>query len=140
MSEITKLAKAKIESELKSFKGGQKAKAVSSYVATTLKNFCGNEIFAKAVIEQKKTLSDCCEQIMKSVGNSISDIQVYRKATAFYFPTAKIDFKMEIVINGEFAESDEVLHGAEDIRLPEQRKTKREKKDKSAETIQLTLF
>lgn len=97
---ICKAAAAKIESELKSFKGGRKETAVSSHVAKTLKAFCGNEEFALAVAKSKKTLSACCTEIMKSVGSSISDIEVYRRAAKFYFPGASVKFNMEIQIGG----------------------------------------
>lgn len=135
MSEIKKVAKEKIEAELKDFKGGEKEKIVSSNIATTLKNFCENEIFARAVIERGKTLSDCCSEIMKGVGKSISDIQLYRKAAIFYFPTAKIDFKMEILIDGEEMKSKEIISGTD-------RKYTSDKKDisqKAIDVIQLTL-
>ncbi|MEG1998206.1 MAG: hypothetical protein RR051_07155, partial [Clostridiales bacterium] len=39
---------------------------------------------------------DCCEEIMKGVGSSISDLEVYRKAVQFYFPGADIQMKMTI--------------------------------------------
>jgi hypothetical protein len=35
-------------------------------------------------------------EISKSVGNSISDIEVFRKAVSFYMPAAKIDVVMTI--------------------------------------------
>lgn len=87
----------KIDKELKSFKGANKEKAVSKAIADTLKNFCrqDNE-FAQAIVQNDKTLSDCCAAVMKGVGNSISDIDVYKKAVEFYFPGAGIEFTMKI--------------------------------------------
>lgn len=97
---ISKVATAKLDAELKAFKGGRKEAAVSSHVATTLKQFCKNEQFAMAVANCKKNLSACCEEIMKSVGTSISDIEVYRRAAKFYFPGSVVKFSMEIQIDG----------------------------------------
>ncbi len=94
---MIKEAIKKIDKELKEFKGDQKAKAVSAYVAKILKKFSEQEEeFAQAIAQTDKTLSDCCKEIMKSVGNSISDIEVYKKAVSFYFPGAGINFTMTI--------------------------------------------
>lgn len=93
-------ATQKLDAELKAFNGGQKEKVVSSHVAKVLKQFCKNETFAAAVVGNKKTLSDCCKEVMKDVKSSVSDIEVYRRAAGFYFPGAKVAFKMEIDING----------------------------------------
>jgi len=94
----TQEALEKIDKELKEFKStGQKEKAVSSHVANVLKDFCRQELeFAEAVVQTEKTLSDCCESIMKDVGNSRSDIEVYRKAVSLYFPGAGIDMVMTV--------------------------------------------
>lgn len=87
----------KLQHELTELKGGQKEKAVSKAVCDTLSSFCRQEPeFAEAVVQNDKTLSDCCKEIMKGVGSSISDIEVYIRAVKFYFPTASIDFEMRI--------------------------------------------
>ena len=94
------LAVKKIDEELKSFKGDSKPKAVSSAVAIALKDFANQEPeFAEAIYQSDKTLSDCCTEIMKGVGQSISDIEVYKKAVGFYFPGADISFSMKIKVN-----------------------------------------
>ncbi|MCH5192240.1 MAG: hypothetical protein J1F23_08770 [Oscillospiraceae bacterium] len=88
----------KIDKELKEFKGGdQKANAVKKAVADKLKMFSGqDDEFAQAIVQSDKTLADCCSQIMKGVGNSIEDIEVYKRAVKFYFSTADIQVKMTI--------------------------------------------
>lgn len=87
----------KITRELKDLKVGQKEKAVSNAVFDTLINFVNQEDeFAQAVAQSDKTLTDCLTAVMKGVGNSISDIEVYRRVTAFYFPGAGINFNMTI--------------------------------------------
>ena len=62
----------KIDKELKEFNAGSKETAVSRYVADTLKSFCIQEPeFAQAIVQNDKTLSDCCKE-MKGVGQAIS--------------------------------------------------------------------
>lgn len=95
----------KLNDELKAFKSSdRKASAVKKEVADTLKMFCNqDEEFAQAVVQNSKTLSDCCTEIMKSVGNAISDIEVYKKAVNFYFAGAEIKMTMEIDLIGSAA-------------------------------------
>ena len=105
-----KLAVAKIAEELKAFKGDRYGEAVKNHVASTLTHFCEqNERFAEVVYRTKRTLSDCCAEIMKGCGQSISDIDVYRGAVRHYFPNADIEFTMTISINGD-APSEEELN------------------------------
>jgi hypothetical protein len=97
MNEHQNKAIEKIGTELKTFTGGQKEKVVSDFVSNTLCEFCKQEIeFAEAIVQTSKTLSDCCKEIMKSTGGSISDLETYRRAVNFYFPGAGIDFVMKI--------------------------------------------
>ena len=143
-------ATKKIDAELKDFKGDRYAEAVKKHVASTIKHFCEqNEAFAEVVFRTKRTLSDCCTEIMKGCGNSISDIDVYRGAVRNYFPNADIEFSMTIKINGD-APSEEEMN-----RVPEKKPDKPEKpkkaepekayvpvppKKKEPEIIQLSLF
>lgn len=96
--ETIKAAVEKVADELKNLDTkDSKAGAVAEHVADTLKNFCEQELeFAEAITQSDKTLSQCCEEIMKGVGNSISDIEVYRRAVNFYFPGAGIDVVMTV--------------------------------------------
>ena len=95
----------KLDRELKAFHSSDnKAKAVKDAVADTLKMFCEqDEEFAQAIVQTDKTLSDCCESIMKKVGQSIEDIEVYKRAVNFYFAGAVINFKMTIDLIGSAA-------------------------------------
>ena len=112
-------ATKKIDAELKDFKGDRYAEAVKKHVASTIKHFCEqNEAFAEVVFRTKRTLSDCCTEIMKGCGNSISDIDVYRGAVRNYFPNADIEFSMTIKINGD-APSEEEMN-----RVPEKKAEK----------------
>lgn len=113
------LAKEKIAVELKSFTGGQKEKAVSEFVASTLTHFCEqNTSFAEVVYKTRRTLSDCCAKIMKGCGTHISDIDVYRGAVKSYFPNSDIRCIMEIEITGEAPSEEEMA------KLPEKPKPK----------------
>lgn len=113
------LAKDKIAAELKDFSGGQKEKAVSKFVASTLTHFCEeNAIFAEVVYKTRRTLSDCCAEIMKGCGTHISDIDVYRGAVKSYFPNSDIRCIMEIEITGEAPSEEEMA------KLPEKPKPK----------------
>lgn len=120
----TKLAVEKIAAELKDFKGDRYGMAVKNHVASTITHFCEqNERFAEVVYKTKRTLSDCCAEIMKGCGQSISDIDVYRGAVRNYFPNADIDFHMTITLTGDAPTMEEMN------RVPEQKQTpKAEKK------------
>lgn len=99
---FTQLAVEKIAAELKEFKGDKYGMAVKNHVAATITHFCEqNERFAEVVYKTKRTLSDCCAEIMKGCGTSISDIDVYRGAVRNYFPNADIDFHMTITLTGD---------------------------------------
>lgn len=87
----------KLDKELKSFKGDKYGDVIKNGVAAALKDFARqDDEFAQAIVQNDKTLSDCCEQIMKGVGTSISDNEVYKMAAHFYFPGAKVRFQMII--------------------------------------------
>ena len=121
---FSQLAVEKIAAELKEFKGDRYGNAVKNHVAATITHFCEqNERFAEVVYKTKRTLSDCCAEIMKGCGQSISDIDVYRGAVRNYFPNADIDFHMTITLTGEAPTAEEMS------RVPEQKPaTKAEKK------------
>lgn len=122
--EFSRLAVEKIAAELKAFKGDRYGNAVKNHVASTITHFCEqNERFAEVVYKTKRTLSDCCAEIMKGCGQSISDIDVYRGAVRNYFPNADIDFHMTITLTGDAPTAEEM------DRVPEQKPaTKAEKK------------
>lgn len=111
------MAVEKIATELKSFTGGQKEKCVSTHVAAEITHFCEESPeFAEVVYKTKRTLSDCCTEVLKGVGNHISDIDVYRGIAKAYFPNADVRFLMNIEINGAAPSKDEMA------RVPEKPK------------------
>lgn len=109
-----KLAVEKIASELASFKGDRYGQAVKDFVASTLTNFCNQNVrFAEVVYKTKRTLSDCCAAIMKGCGQHISDIDVYRSAVRYYFPNSEIVFQMNITFTGDAPSQEEMDKAAE---------------------------
>lgn len=111
------IAAEKIAAELKSFTGGQKEKCVSTHVAAEITHFCEESPeFAEVVYKTKRTLSDCCTEVLKGVGNHISDIDVYRGIVKSYFPNADVRFLMNIEINGVAPSEEEMA------RVPEKPK------------------
>lgn len=149
------LAAEKIAAELKDFSGGQKEKAVSKFAAETVTHFCQESAqFAQVVYKTRRTLSDCCAQVMKGTGNCVSDNDVYRGIVRAYFPNADVKFLMNIEINGAAPSEEEMA------KLPEKPKPKAKpapkkpaekaapapakpapnKKPQKPEMIQLTLF
>ncbi len=103
------LAAEKIAAELKSFTGGNKEKAISTFAAETLTHFCEESAqFAEVVYKTRRTLSDCCGEVMKGVGPHIPDIDVYRGIVRAYFPNADVKFLMNIEINGAAPSEEEM--------------------------------
>ena len=73
------------------------ATAVYSAVIATLKDFCSQSLeFAEAVLQTDRTAGECCEQLSKGVGSSISDIEVCRRVAEFYFPGSKVEFQVKL--------------------------------------------
>lgn len=48
-----------------------------------------------------KTFQQCLDEAVKGIGNGISDIEMYKRAVKFYFPTADIHFRMTIDLCGD---------------------------------------
>lgn len=96
-TDIISSAQAKIKSyDAKKIKG-QVAKAIAKPTAKALCTFCKqSEEFARAVIDNDKGFEVCLAEISKGIGSSVSDIDVYQKAVEFYFPGAKVEFRMLI--------------------------------------------
>ena len=113
------LAAEKIAAELKEFKGGNKEKAISKFAAKALTHFCEESpAFAQVVYKTRRTLSDCCAEVMKGTGNYVLDFYVYRGIVRAYFPNADVKFLMNIEINGAAPSEEEMA------KLPENPKPK----------------
>lgn len=82
----------------------QKGQAVSGAVLDILQRFSEQEEeFAQAVVQSDKELRDCIEYTVKAAGQSISDIDVYKRAAEFYFPGAKVQMRLTIDLIGDAA-------------------------------------
>ena len=98
-----KLAKDKIT--------GSKASAMAPAVKEALLNFAEqDEEFAQAIV-QGGTFSACMAEVARGVGQSISDLEAYGKAAAFYFPGSKVRFEMHIDLIGEAAGEERAAEG-----------------------------
>lgn len=88
----------KLKKELSEIKGANRyVNAVKQEVYNAVMNFCGQSAeFAQAVEQSSKTFGQCCEAVVKNAGSSLSDIEAFRRAADFYFPGAKIEFRMVI--------------------------------------------
>lgn len=81
---------------------GQKEKAVAKPVVEALADFCRqSDEFSEAVTETGKCLRECLDEIMRGVGSSISDIEVYRRAVAFWMPGYTVQMQMLLIREGE---------------------------------------
>ena len=95
MNELNQI-KEKLQKEIAEIKE-QKARAIAEPTLNALLEFCKQESeFSQAIMESGKKFSECCQDVVKGVGNSISDLEVYRKAVQFYFEGADIRFEMKI--------------------------------------------
>lgn len=105
--QFTQKALSKLKSELPGIKG-QKESAMKKAVAEALESFCRQDAaFARAVAEGG-SFANCMKAVAKGVGNSISDLEAYRKAVRFYFPEAEVRFAMTVETGGQ-PEPDAVL-------------------------------
>ena len=144
---LRSMAVEKIAEELKKFYGGQKEKCVSSHVAAQVTHFCEESpIFAEVVYKTRRTLSDCCAEVLKGTKEFASDIDVYRGIVRSYFPNADVKFLMDIEINGAAPSEDEMARMPEKPKRPEVKTAPAKAtpvpapKPVPQETIQLSLF
>ena len=142
------LAVERINEEQKEFKGDKYGKAVYTYVANSLRDFCNqDERFAEAVVKSNRGFEECIKSIMKGCGNAISDIEVYRRAAKFFFPDSEVSFVMTIKL-GEFPTEKYLSQkstvesepkGSQKKKSEPMKKANAEKK-KDQNIIQLSLF
>jgi len=98
-----KEAAERLRKELPTVKG-QKENAIKNAVQEALLNFARqDEEFAQA-IAQGGSFSDCMAAVCRGIGTSISDLEAYRRAAAFYFPGSDVRFEMRIELAPEAGE------------------------------------
>lgn len=113
MSSWYEQAKKKLEKEATELKGFKRETLMAAAVKDTLLSFCGQEEeFAQAVV-QGGSFHECMATVAKGVGNSISDLDAYKRAVSFYFPGAAVSMIMRIdlcgSVRGKEPETDNVL-------------------------------
>lgn len=92
----------KLDAEKKAV-SGQKEKVMAPAVLAAIKDFCKQDPeFAQAVV-QGGTFGECMKKVAAGVGNSISDLDAYKKAVQFYFPGAKVQMALTIDLIGDAA-------------------------------------
>ncbi len=88
-------AREKLRKELPGITGNKEG-AIKQAAMDALVNFAGqDEEFAQAIVQGGK-FSDCMKAVCKGIGTSISDLEVYSRAAAFYFPGCKVRFEMHL--------------------------------------------
>ena len=80
---------------------GQKEKAMAKAVAAVLQDFCRQDAEFAQAVAQGGSFKDCMFAVAKGIGNSISDLDAYKKAVRFYFPGADISVQMKIDVIGD---------------------------------------
>lgn len=103
MSEaIIQRAISRLTDELAQVKGDRYVEVTKNSVAEALMDCCNkSEAFAAVVADSPHTLSECMASICKGLGSSISDIELFRRAVQFYFPTANVCFDVTITMPSE---------------------------------------
>lgn len=83
---------------------GNIQKVIAGDTAKALKEFCRQEPeFEQAIEQSDKTFQSCLDHIARKCAGEkgVSDLDVFRAAVKFYFPTADIRFCMEIDLCAE---------------------------------------
>ena len=99
---IIKSALDKLEEGAKEKITDRDGSVIKTYVHSALAGFCKqDESFAQAVINGG-TFAECIKYCTEGIGGNtgISDIDIYRRAVQFYFPGARVDFKIQIMTDG----------------------------------------
>lgn len=92
--------------ELKTIKG-TKQTVIASSISEILGEFCDQESeFEQAIEQSGKTFQECLNYVVKGCGNSISDLDAFKKAAKFYFSTATVHFHMTIDLSGDNGHTD----------------------------------
>lgn len=99
--------KEKLTAELTDAKLGKYETEVKNAVLRTICKFCEqNAEFRQAIEQLGKSFADCLKATVKGAGSSLEDLEVYKRAVAFYFPGADIKCTMTLDLgDGGFSNS-----------------------------------
>lgn len=75
---------------------GGKEGAMKAAVRAALEEFCRQDAEFAQAVAQGGSFAECMKAVAKGVGNSISDLEAYKRAVAFYFPGAAVEFQMKV--------------------------------------------
>ena len=92
---------------------GLKESEIKTAAMDALLNFARQEPEFAQAIAQGGSFADCMKEVCKGIGTSIPDLEVFKRAAAFYFPGATVRFEMHIELAGEAGE-DTLSVAAED--------------------------
>ena len=108
------MAIEKTTAERKAVKG-QRESIMADPVLDMIHEFCiQSEDFARAVAEGGP-FAACMTAVAKGVGNSISDIDAYKKAVQFYFPGAEIQVQIQIITEKKQEDAKPIMLSLEDL-------------------------
>lgn len=95
-------AAEKLAAEYKAGTYGRCAEIMKAETKAALESFAAqNEEFAQAIV-QGGTFSECMKFVEKGVkGSGLPDLEAYRRAAAFYFKGATVEFQMHIRLEGD---------------------------------------
>ncbi len=100
----------RLEREAKAFTGNKYEAVMKTAVREALESFCRqNEEFAQAVV-QGGAFAECMAAVAKGCGSSMSDIEAYRRAAAFYFRGAEVKMELKIQLEPEAEETGKIIH------------------------------
>lgn len=89
--------KEKLTAELTDTKLGKHETEVKNAALRTICKFCEQNAEFKQAIEQSgKSFADCLKATVKGAGASLEDLDVYKRAVAYYFPGADIKCTMTL--------------------------------------------
>lgn len=78
---------------------GQREAVVFKPVVAALEDFCRQDReFAQAVV-QGGGVEDCVKTVVKGAGSSLSDLEAYKRAAAFFFPGCVVTMKLSIAMS-----------------------------------------
>ena len=100
MTDLQQKAIDKINGEKFAF-SDQNKQFVSPYVRDILIYFVNESpAFAEAVLDENKSLKSCIDSL-KLVGKRVSDLDVYKECTEYFYPGAIVECKLTIKIPNE---------------------------------------
>ena len=103
MSEWYEKAKEKIERESKEGKYDRCASAMKEEVKKALLSFVRQDDELAQAVVQGGSFSECMGHVATGCGSHISDLAAFEKAVQFYFPGARVHYRMEVDLIGDAA-------------------------------------